>query len=287
MGSIVIRDIPHTYVILPCPGATTLVFVHGWLLSHVYWTPLLQHLSGEFQCLAYDLRGFGESSISGLSHPNPYTPASYAEDLDHLLTALNIERAWLIGHSLGGAIALWTASLYPERIQGVICLNSGGGIYLQEEFERFRRFGTQLVKYRAPWLTWIPGLEWSFSRFSVAKPLDPLWGKRRFLDFLRADETAALGALLESTTEAEVHHLPRLVSQLRQPTYFIGGDRDTIIEPQYVRHLASFHPSFEGTGANLLELSNCGHFAMLEQTTIVANFVRQWVTQRQRVPSYG
>ncbi|MFZ9737645.1 MAG: alpha/beta fold hydrolase [Prochlorotrichaceae cyanobacterium] len=286
MGSIVIRDIPHTYEFQPCPGATTLVFVHGWLLSHVYWTPLLQHLSGEFQCLVYDLRGFGDSTVPGSSSPSPpraYAPAAYAEDLEHLLTALNIERAWLVGHSLGGAIALWTASLYPDRIQGVICINSGGGIYLQQEFERFRRFGTQLVKSRAPWLNWLPGLDWVFSRFSVAQPLDLCWGKQRFLDFLRADEAAALGALLESTTETEVHHLPRLVSQLSQPAYFIGGDRDTIIEPQYVRHLASFHPSFQGSGENLLELGNCGHFAMLEQTAIVADFVKQRVSEHQNM----
>lgn len=282
-SSIVLRDIPHAYELAPStvPGATTLVFVHGWLLSRVYWAPLLEHLVGEFQCLTYDLRGFGESWLT----PPPvsssllgYSPAAYAKDLDLLLQSLKIDRAWVVGHSLGGAIALWAASLYPDRIAGVICINSGGGIYLQEEFERFRQFGTQLVKCRLPCLRWLPGMEWIFSRFSVARALDPRWGKHRLMDFLRADEGAALGALLESTTEAEVHQLPRLVSQLSQPTYFIGGDRDPIIEPQYVRHLASFHPSFQPSGENWLELDDCGHFAMLEHTIAVADFIRQCVS---------
>jgi 2-succinyl-6-hydroxy-2,4-cyclohexadiene-1-carboxylate synthase len=294
MGSIVIRDIPHTYELAPCPlpGATTLVFVHGWLLSHVYWGPLIDRLGGEFQCLSYDLRGFGQSCLpatspatSERSTASPdcaatlYSPAAYAEDLNTLLQSLQIDRAWVIGHSLGGAIALWAAALYPDRIAGVVCINSGGGIYLQEEFERFRQFGTQLVKCRPPWLSWLPGMEWIFSRFSVDRPLDPPWGKHRFRDFLRADEAAALGALLESTTEAEVHQLPRLVSKLSQPAYFIGGDRDPIIEPQYVRHLASFHPSFQDCGENWLELAECGHFAMLEHTTAVADFIRKCVGQ--------
>lgn len=285
MGSIVIRDIPHTYELAPCPvpGATALVFVHGWLLSRVYWAPLINHLAGEFHCLTYDLRGFGESSVSPKSSPGSYGPAAYAEDLEFLLQSLNIDRAWVVGHSLGGAIALWAASLYPDRIAGVICINSGGGIYLQEEFERFRQFGTQLVKYRPPWLRRLPGIAWIFSRFAVACPLDSRWGRHRFEDFLRADEAAALGALLESTTETEVHQLPRLVSQLSQPAYFIGGDRDSIIEPQYVRHLASFHPSFQHSGENWLELSPCGHFAMLEHTMAVADFVRQCVSKTQVV----
>ena len=285
MGSIVIRDIPHTYEVTPCPlpGATTLVFVHGWLLSHLYWSPLIDRLAGEFQCVSYDLRGFGQSCLpipSELSPDAPvapYSPAAYAEDLSALLQSLQIDRAWLIGHSLGGAIALWAAALDPDRIAGVICINSGGGIYLQDEFERFRQFGTQLVKCRPHWLGWLPGMEWIFSRFSVDRPLDPPWGKYRFRDFLRADEAAALGALLESTTEAEVHQLPQLVSKLSQPAYFIGGDRDPIIEPQYVRHLASFHPSFQDCGENWLELSQCGHFAMLEHTTAVADFIRTCV----------
>ena len=281
MGSIVIRDIPHTYELAPCPlsGACTIVFVHGWLLSRVYWSPLIDQLGGEFQCLSYDLRGFGQSCLPPTSEfaAASYSPAAYAEDLHALLQSLHIDRAWVIGHSLGGAIALWAAALYPDRVAGGICINSGGGIYLQEEFERFRHFGTQLVKYRPHWLNLLPGMGWIFSRFSVDRPLDFQWGKYRFMDFLRADETAALGALLESTTEAEVHQLPRLVSQLSQPAYFIGGDRDPIIEPQYVRHLASFHPSFQDCGENWLELSPCGHFAMLEHTTAVADFIRQRV----------
>ena len=279
MGSILIRGIPHTYVLTPprTTGHGVLVFIHGWLLSHVYWHPLFAALQDQFQCLAYDLRGFGDSPLPEHPEDSSYSPAAYAEDLGILLTELKIERAWLIGHSLGGTIALWGASLYPDRVCGAICINAGGGIYLKEEFERFRTFGQRLVQFRPPWLGQLPGLDWIFSRFSVAHPLDRVWGQRRFQDFLRADQTAALRALLESTTEEQVHQLPQLVSQLSQPVYFIGGDRDPIMEPQYVKHLASFHPLFQDCGANWIELSPCGHFAMLEQTASVADYVKQWV----------
>ncbi len=105
---------------------------------------------------------------------------------------------------------------------------------------------------------------------SVVKPLERRWGRQRLIDFVTADPQAALGALLESTTEPEVHLLPQIVSRLNQPVYFIAGAQDPIMEPKYVHHLASFHSSFHGSGENVVEIPDCGHMAMLEQTQVVA-----------------
>jgi pimeloyl-ACP methyl ester carboxylesterase len=102
-----------------------------------------------------------------------------------------------------------------------------------------------------------------------------------------AHPDAALGALLESTTEAEVHQLPLIVSQLRQPVYFIAGANDKIMEPRYVHHLASFHHLFGDCGSNVVELENCGHLAMLEQPEAVAETIRAIATQQQEVHSYS
>jgi pimeloyl-ACP methyl ester carboxylesterase len=75
-----------------------------------------------------------------------------------------------------------------------------------------------------------------------------------------------------------------LVSQLAQPVYFVTGDRDRVMEPRYVRHLASFHRSFPEWGENVLELEACGHMAMLEQPEAVAQYCRS-VLQGQLVPA--
>ncbi|MBI4783877.1 MAG: alpha/beta fold hydrolase [Oscillatoriophycideae cyanobacterium NC_groundwater_1537_Pr4_S-0.65um_50_18] len=204
-----------------------------------------------------------------------HTPAAYAQDLALLLKELNITKAWLIGHSLGGSIAIWAADQLPETIAGVICVNAGGGIYLKEEFEKFRVAGQQLINLRRRWLAYVPGLAALLTRMNVAQPIEYRWGRQRLLDLLSAQPEAAIGTLLDSTTEAEVNCLPQVVSRLRQPAYFIAGAKDTIMEPQYVRHLASFHPSFAACGDNLIEIPNCGHLAMVEQPEAVVNEIRQ------------
>ncbi len=297
MATIDILGASHAYELTPPTASSSpvLVFIHGWLLSRSYWQPLIDRLSPDYQCLIYDLRGFGDSqppmdktqaTLENLDSELPdteaaslststYTLAAYAQDLCILLQKLNIDRAWLIGHSLGGSIALWGASVASERVKGVICLNAGGGIYLREEFERFRAVGQRLVKRRPRWLRYVPLIDLLFTRAMVARPLARRWARQRVIDFVVAHPEAALRALLDSTTEAEVHRLPQVVSQLKQPVYFIAGAKDTVMEPKYVRHLASFHKLFQGCGDNVIEIPGCGHMAMVEQPEAIDTQIRK------------
>ena len=302
MATIEILDVPHAYELTaPTNSTCTLVFIHGWLNSRGYWKPVISQLSQDFQCLSYDLRGFGESQIQQKTNFNfplstfsldsasetqfaatfdsLYTPDAYARDLEKLLEKLGIDNAWLVGHSLGGTIALWTAAKMPKIIQGVVCVNAGGGIYLKEAFEQFRSAGQKFLQIRPRWLSQIPLIDLLFARVDVVRPLERQWARQRVIDFVVADPEAALGSLLESTTEEEVNILPKLVSQLKQPVYFLAGSEDKVMEPKYVRHLASFHNLFQSCGDNVIEIPNCGHLSMLEQPKAVADNIRSLVTK--------
>ena len=293
MATIEILGVPHTYELTaPTSCPHTLVFIHGWLNSSVYWQPVISRLSVDLQCLSYDLRGFGESqsqvtsdieltntdsSMLSSSLDSLYSPSAYAQDLAVLLQHLNISNAWLIGHSLGGTIALWTATQLPERIQGVICVNAGGGIYLKEAFEQFRAAGQKFLQVRPRWLSQMPLIDLLFTKASVLRPLDRYWARQRLIDFIVADPEAALGTLFDSTTEAEINCLPQLVSKLKQPVYFLAGADDKVMEPKYIRHLARFHWLFQYVGDNVIEIPDCGHLAMLEQPEAVAEHIRSIV----------
>ncbi len=211
------------------------------------------------------LRLGSSDPLSDQSFHTSYTPAAYAKDLAVLLQLLNLSNVWLVGHSLGGIIALWAANQLPSVVNGVICLNAGGGIYLQKDFEKFRAAGQQLLRLRPRWLCHVPLIDLIFARSTVANPIDRVWRRQRLLDFVMAHPEAALGSLLDSTTETEVNQLPLLVSELSQPVYFLAGAQDPVMQPDYVRHLASFHPSFGTCGDNVVEINDCGHMAMIEQ----------------------
>jgi 2-succinyl-6-hydroxy-2,4-cyclohexadiene-1-carboxylate synthase len=285
MSLVNVLGVPHACELTPSPikassGAGSakigIVFIHGWLLSRLYWQPLVAQLAADYTCLAYDLRGFGESTQALAQRQGrvSYSLQAYAEDLIALIQSLALEQVWVVGHSLGGSVALWAAHLAPDKIQGVICVNAGGGIYIDQAFAQFRAAGKQMVRWRAHWLQYMPLLAAVFSRMMVTQPLGLTWGQQRLVDFLRADPAAALGALEESTTQPEVHRLPHLVAQLRQPAYFITGAQDTVMNPRYVRHLASFHWLFQSGENNVITLEQCGHFAMLEQTAAMATVMK-------------
>ncbi|NUN63320.1 alpha/beta hydrolase [Pseudanabaena biceps] len=283
MSTVTIRGAKHHYILTNSVSSEaqsnqplTIAFLHGWLLSQTYWQPLIDQLQPNFQCLSYDLRGFGQSELGDSCE---YSLRSYAKDLELLLDNLGIKQVWLVGHSLGGAIALWAAHLLGDRVLGVICLNAGGGIYIKEEFEKFRAAGKMILRLRPQWLPSLSLVHQQFAKDSVLEPLTAAWGKQRAIDFVSAKYEAAKGTLLDSTSEEEVHKLPQILSELSQPIYFVTGANDTIMEPKYVRHLASFHPSFNGYGENVFELPNCGHMGMLEQTDLLHKIILDLLLQ--------
>lgn len=312
MAKVDILGVQHDYQLTPGQGQSdiTLVFVHGWLLSQQFWQPVIQTLKSNFNCLSYDLRGFGASN--GKSCPkslNPievnnfalsngtiercqfsdFSPAAFAWDLLLLLSELNVERPWLVGHSLGGTIAVWATAIAQSNpsllvqtgIEGLICINSGGGIYVQEDFEQFRSAGQQIFKFRQPWLANVPGLPWIFRRSNVARAVSHVWGRQLLTDFLRVNREAGERSLLDSTTPEEVLLLPQLMRQIQQPAYFLAGDRDRVMAPKFVRHLASFHHLFDSDEPNVFELENCGHLSMIEHPTEVSRLIVRLVSRHK------
>jgi len=93
------------------------VFVHGMVMSTTMWARQLAALSGEFTTVAYDVRGHGRT---GGSPVETYSMDLFADDLDALLTALDIERPVLCGLSMGGAVVQAYAARHPENVAALV-----------------------------------------------------------------------------------------------------------------------------------------------------------------------
>lgn len=94
---------------------TPLVLIHGHPLDHAIWSPIVPLLEDDFDLLLPDLRGFGQSETPRTS----FLLADMAGDIAALLDFLQIEKAALAGHSMGGYIALAFARAYPQRVRGL------------------------------------------------------------------------------------------------------------------------------------------------------------------------
>ena len=102
------------------PAATTVIAVHGITASHLAWAVVAEAIP-EVRLIAPDLRGRGRSA--GL--PMPYGMARHAADLEAVIEALDLPCAILVGHSMGGFVAVVTAHLYPDRFSEVLLIDGG------------------------------------------------------------------------------------------------------------------------------------------------------------------
>lgn len=93
------------------------VFVHAAIMDHSQWAPQMADLSDEYTTIAYDVRGHGRT---GGSAKDAYSVELFAEDLDALLTALDVERPVLCGHSMGGCVAQVYAARHPHQVSGLV-----------------------------------------------------------------------------------------------------------------------------------------------------------------------
>ena len=96
------------------------VATHGITANHLSWLAVGEELGRDVRLFAPDLRGRGRSRL-----PGPYGMEAHARDLIAVLDAVGVDRAVLVGHSMGAYVAVVAAANHPERISGVVMVDGG------------------------------------------------------------------------------------------------------------------------------------------------------------------
>jgi pimeloyl-ACP methyl ester carboxylesterase len=109
----------------PAPGAPVILHLHGFAISGSYMVPTADLLADEFRTYVPDLPGFGRS----LPPSHPLTIPELADSAADLLDSLGIDRATVLGNSLGCAILGAFAQRHPDRIERAIMVSPAGGIH--------------------------------------------------------------------------------------------------------------------------------------------------------------
>jgi pimeloyl-ACP methyl ester carboxylesterase len=98
----------------------TLVFIHGWSCDRTYWRDQIDAFSGDHRVVTLDLAGHGASG----SDRSVWSIPNFAHDVAAVVKALDARDVILIGHSLGGPVALEAGLLLPDRVSGVLAVDA-------------------------------------------------------------------------------------------------------------------------------------------------------------------
>lgn len=209
-------------------GERVVVFVHGWLSSHRWWEPVLNRLPLDIRAFALDWRGAGGSDPVEEGH----TLTQYAMDLHAFAEAMGLPPFWLVGHSMGGGVAMCYALDHPERLRGLMLVNP------------LAPFGTRTDPQMDAWVRAQQGNPEGIRamvQLAFAAPPSPEVIEALIADAMRWGPAAYFGTLNDMARFHVVEELPRL----RVPTLVLWGDRDVVIP-------------FDGIAAIFTRIPNCG-----------------------------
>ena len=233
-----------------------LLLVHGMGSSSRTWDTVVPLLTdGGAHVVVVDLPGHGRSGKGR----GDYSLGALASTLRDLLDHLGHERAVLVGHSLGGGVALQFAYQYPERCEGLVLVASGG----------LGREASPLLRAAS-----LPGAELVIPVISHPRSVSAIAGAGRLLSRLRgtptfpddaivtlteladADTRAAFLATLRSVVDVSgqrVSALAKLASAAHLPILVVWGDRDAVIPCEHGRQAVAQLPNgrltiFPGAG---------------------------------------
>lgn len=116
-------------------GDITLVFIHGWAADRSFWREQLDAFAGEYRVVSLDLAGHGQSKADRTA----WSVTSLAGDVEAVVKKLDLNNVMLVGHSLGGLVALEAARLMPGRVLAVIGADTLHNAEMQYTEKMFRQ----------------------------------------------------------------------------------------------------------------------------------------------------
>jgi pimeloyl-ACP methyl ester carboxylesterase len=237
------------------PEGEPLLLIHGFADSAYTWHRNLRALAGAgFRAIAYDCPGCGESAL----------PDGFRFGVDDLarvalglLDVLGLERVRLVGHSMGGGVALQLALHQADRLHWVLLLAPTCYHAFARPFIYLFRWPPFHVLARlvtGPWMA-LPVLVWEYADMTL---LTPQVVAQYRLAFRRPEYVRACHGLLRDYWNEAFAETARRYGEISVPLHVIWGERDTSVSRRDIRRLAA------DTGADLTVVPRAGH--LLNQT---------------------
>jgi len=222
-------------------GEPALVFVHGWAIDSRYWDQQVPVFARKNKVVTLDLAGHGRSG----RERKDWTVAAFAQDVRAVVETLSLKKVVLIGHSMSGNVILEAAHAMPERVVGLIPIDTLNDVDQEGTPEEIAQFvGTLRADYRKAAA--------EFSQQSLfAEKGDPAFKAKVMADLMTLPPEISIPVLEKSAT-----YDPRpLLKQLKVPIVAVNADKF----PTRLDHARAYAPQFDA-----LIVKNTGHYLMRE-----------------------
>ena len=242
-----------------------LLLVHGITSSSRTWRAVTEPLAEQHTVVAPDLLGHGRSA----KPRGDYSLGAYASGLRDLLGVLGIRRVTVVGHSLGGGIAMQFAYQFPERVERLVLVDSGG---LGEEVSIALRAATlpgaefvvtALAGVSGPLRTGLQGVEWVGRAAGLRRVGDLAQAVDALLALKDVEARRAFLRTLRGVIDARgqaVTALDRLYLADSIPMLVVWGGRDPIVPAQHAETVRELVPS-----ARVEVFEDAGHWPHLDE----------------------
>ncbi|MGH2610947.1 MAG: alpha/beta fold hydrolase [Tepidiformaceae bacterium] len=241
-------------------GDPPFVFVHGWACDLRVWQPQVADLSRDHRCVAVNLRGRGESE----ARP-PFDSTQAADDVAALMQQLDLGPAIIVGHSLGGLVALLLNDRHPERVRGIVLGDSPLTAAAEGRFART----AELIR-EAGSVSLMGEVIESF--FSEATPEEVKDHVREMM--LTCPPDVAAGML--ENGQILVDRLDGLIREADKKPFMAFWPESPRANPDRLRELTMFLRQEPIAGA--------GHFFQLEQPDLTNALLRAFLDDVERDP---
>lgn len=247
-----------------------IVFVHAAILDHSQWDPQIESLSGEYTTVAYDVRGHGRTGGSALEH---YSVDLFVEDLDALVTALDLEQPVVCGLSTGGCIAQAYAARYPDRLSGLVLADTWTTAILDwRDRLQFAVLNATIPPVRLIGYGRIERvMNWFHERFYEGSSGD--YGNIERLreggPRMNTDEFAKVIRALTSFSGVDVD-----LAAITVPTLVLYGENETGLVKRHVPRLGTEIPN-----ANVRAVPDAGHAANLDNPEFFSTALREFLAR--------
>ena len=224
-------------------GETTLVFVHGWSCDARYWQSQVAHFSTRYRMLTLDLAGHGHSGMNRTR----YTMESFGEDVRAVVEAADARRVILIGHSMGGSVIAEAARLMPERVIGLIGVDTLENIEYPLSWEELEQMVAPLEEnFSTETREFVEGM--------LSPRAQPAIREWILADMSAAPSAVALSAIREMMTQHVTGEAARIFTEIRVPVMSVKGDHWPVDYEANRRHMFWF---------DAIVIDNADHFLML------------------------